>query len=73
VVRAGAALQGITTSVRAGEVTCVLGDNGAGTSTFIIAKARERGLGVVFITHNPHHAYPVGDRFMLLRRGDQPR
>ena len=25
--------------------------------------------GVVFITHNPHHAYPVGDRFMLLRRG----
>ena len=34
-----------------------------------IAKARERGLGVVFITHNPHHAYPIGDRFMLLRRG----
>jgi len=24
---------------------------------------------VIFITHNPHHAYPVGDRFMLLRRG----
>ena len=23
----------------------------------------------MFITHNPHHAYPVGDRFMLLRRG----
>ncbi|MGI8433572.1 MAG: hypothetical protein ACR2LE_02380, partial [Nocardioidaceae bacterium] len=34
-----------------------------------IARARDRGLGVVFITHNPHHAYPVGDRFMLLRRG----
>jgi simple sugar transport system ATP-binding protein len=34
-----------------------------------IAKARDRGLGVIFITHNPHHAYPVGDRFMLLRRG----
>ena len=29
------ALQNITTSVRAGEVTCVLGDNGAGKSTFI--------------------------------------
>ena len=31
--------------------------------------ARERGLGVIFITHNPHHAYPVGDRFLLLKRG----
>ena len=29
------ALTDITTSVRAGEVTCVLGDNGAGKSTFI--------------------------------------
>jgi simple sugar transport system ATP-binding protein len=27
------------------------------------------GRGVVFITHNPHHAYPVGDRFVLLNRG----
>jgi len=35
----------------------------------ILVQARERGLGVIFITHNPHHAYPVGDRFMLLRRG----
>jgi simple sugar transport system ATP-binding protein len=24
---------------------------------------------VIFITHNPHHAYPVGDRFVLLKRG----
>ena len=29
------ALQNITTSVNAGEVTCTLGDNGAGKSTFI--------------------------------------
>ena len=29
------ALQGVTTEVNAGEVTCVLGDNGAGKSTFI--------------------------------------
>jgi simple sugar transport system ATP-binding protein len=35
-----------------------------------IARARERGVGVVFITHNPHHAYPIGDRFVILRRGE---
>ena len=29
------ALTGVTTTVNAGEVTCVLGDNGAGKSTFI--------------------------------------
>ena len=34
-----------------------------------IVQARERGLGVIFITHNPHHAYPVGDRFVVLNRG----
>ncbi len=27
------------------------------------------GKGVIFITHNPHHAFPVGDRFVLLKRG----
>ena len=29
------ALKGVTTTVNPGEVTCVLGDNGAGKSTFI--------------------------------------
>src|SRR5512134_546454 len=29
------ALKGITTAVHAGQVTCVLGDNGAGKSSFI--------------------------------------
>ncbi len=29
------ALRDVSTSVNAGEVTCVLGDNGAGKSTFI--------------------------------------
>ena len=24
---------------------------------------------MIFITHNPHHAYPVGERFMILNRG----
>jgi simple sugar transport system ATP-binding protein len=26
-------------------------------------------VAVIFITHNPHHAYPVGDHFVILRRG----
>ena len=51
------------------EPTAALGVKQSGMVLKYIAKARERGLGVVFITHNPHHAYPVGDRFMLLRRG----
>jgi simple sugar transport system ATP-binding protein len=51
------------------EPTAALGVKQSGVVLKYIAKARERGLGVVFITHNPHHAYPVGNRFMLLRRG----
>ena len=51
------------------EPTAALGVKQSGVVLKYIAKARERGLGVVFITHNPHHAFPVGDRFMLLRRG----
>jgi simple sugar transport system ATP-binding protein len=51
------------------EPTAALGVKQSGVVLKYIAKARDRGLGVVFITHNPHHAYPVGDRFMLLRRG----
>jgi simple sugar transport system ATP-binding protein len=34
-----------------------------------IAQARARNLGVIFITHNPHHAYPIGDHFTILNRG----
>ena len=30
----------------------------------------EQGIGVIFITHNPHHAYMVGDHFMVLSRGE---
>ena len=51
------------------EPTAALGVKQSGVVLRYIAKARDRGLGVVFITHNPHHAYPVGDRFMVLRRG----
>jgi simple sugar transport system ATP-binding protein len=51
------------------EPTAALGVKQAGTVLRYVAQARERGLGVVLITHNPHHAYPVGDRFLLLKRG----
>jgi simple sugar transport system ATP-binding protein len=51
------------------EPTAALGVRQSGVVLKYVAKARDRGLGVVFISHNPHHAYPVGDRFMLLRRG----
>jgi simple sugar transport system ATP-binding protein len=51
------------------EPTAALGVKQAGIVLRYVVQARERGLGVIFITHNPHHAYPVGDRFMLLKRG----
>jgi simple sugar transport system ATP-binding protein len=51
------------------EPTAALGVKQAGIVLRYIAQARDRGLGVVFITHNPHHAYPVGDRFLVLKRG----
>ena len=51
------------------EPTSALGVRQAGTVLRYILQARNRGLGVIFITHNPHHAYPVGDRFTILNRG----
>jgi simple sugar transport system ATP-binding protein len=35
----------------------------------LVSRAREQGISVIFITHNVHHAYPVGDSFTLLNRG----
>jgi simple sugar transport system ATP-binding protein len=37
---------------------------------YIAAAAREQGIGVIFITHNPHHAYMVGNHFVVLARGE---
>jgi simple sugar transport system ATP-binding protein len=51
------------------EPTSALGVKQSGIVLKYIVQARSRGKGVVFITHNPHHAYPVGDRFVLLKRG----
>src|SRR6202023_3055829 len=51
------------------EPTAALGVKQSVVVLNYVIQARERGLGVIFITHNPHHAYPVGDRFVLLNRG----
>jgi len=51
------------------EPTSALGVKQSGVVLRYVAQARDQGLGVIFITHNPHHAYPVGDRFVILNRG----
>jgi simple sugar transport system ATP-binding protein len=51
------------------EPTSALGVKQSGIVLRYVLQARDRGVGVVFITHNPHHAYPVGDRFVILNRG----
>lgn len=51
------------------EPTSALGVKQSGVVLKYIKQAKERGVGVVFITHNPHHAFMVGDRFYLLNRG----
>jgi simple sugar transport system ATP-binding protein len=51
------------------EPTSALGVKQSGVVLRYVRAAAERGLAVIFITHNPHHAYPVGNRFMLLNRG----
>src|ERR1700757_93321 len=51
------------------EPTSALGVHQAAIVLKYVAQARQRGLGVVFISHNIHHAYAVADRFTLLNRG----
>ncbi len=51
------------------EPTSALGVTQSGTVLRYIARARSRGIAVIFITHNPHHAYPIGDIFTILKRG----
>jgi simple sugar transport system ATP-binding protein len=51
------------------EPTSALGVKQAGVVLKYILQARDRGVAVIFITHNPHHAHPVGDRFVILNRG----
>jgi simple sugar transport system ATP-binding protein len=51
------------------EPTAALGVKQSGVVLKYTAAARDAGLGVVFITHNPHHAHLVGDHFIILKLG----
>jgi simple sugar transport system ATP-binding protein len=51
------------------EPTAALGVKQSGIVLRYVAKARESGVAVVFITHNPHHAYMIGDHFAVLSLG----
>ncbi|AOW92161.1 ABC transporter ATP-binding protein [Rhodococcus sp. WMMA185] len=53
------------------EPTAALGVKQSGMVLRYITAAKKQGFGVIFITHNPHHAYMVGDHFVLLNRGRQ--
>ena len=51
------------------EPTSALGVHQASVVLKYIVKAASQGLAVILITHNVHHAYPVGSSFTVLNRG----
>src|ERR1700761_6194533 len=51
------------------EPTAALGVKQSGNVLRLINRTRERGISVIFITHNANHAYPVGDSFTILNHG----
>lgn len=52
------------------EPTSALGVRQAAQVLRVMERMREKGIGVVFITHNPLHALAVGDRFTVLFQGE---
>lgn len=51
------------------EPTSALGVKEASTVLRFINHAKTQGVGVVFITHNAHHAMSAGDHFVVLIQG----
>jgi simple sugar transport system ATP-binding protein len=51
------------------EPTSALGVHQTANVLVTVDKARKKGVGVVFITHNVRHALAIGDRFTVLNRG----
>jgi simple sugar transport system ATP-binding protein len=52
------------------EPTSALGVREAANALRHVQAVRDRGLAVILITHNVTHAYAVGDRFVVLDRGE---
>ena len=51
------------------EPTAALGVRQSAKVLQLVVRARAKGLAVIFITHNVHHAYPIANKFVLLNRG----
>ncbi|MGH3089270.1 MAG: ATP-binding cassette domain-containing protein [Rubrobacteraceae bacterium] len=51
------------------EPTSALGVKQASIVLRYIARARDQGIAVVFISHNVYHAHAIGDRFTVLNHG----
>ena len=51
------------------EPTSALGVKESAVVLRLIAHASSRGVGVIYITHNAHHAMSVGDHFAVLIHG----
>lgn len=51
------------------EPTSALGVKEAATVLRFINHAKSQGVGIVFITHNAHHALSTGDHFVVLIQG----
>lgn len=51
------------------EPTAALGVKQSSIVLKLVAKARQKGISVILITHNVHHAYPIADSFTMLNRG----
>jgi len=51
------------------EPTSALGVKEAAVVLKYVVQSKGKGIGVIFITHNVHHAWAVGDTFTVLNRG----
>ena len=51
------------------EPTSALGVRQAGIVLEYVLRAREKGIGVIYITHNAQQAFEIGDRFVVLALG----
>ncbi|HEX7292130.1 MAG TPA: ATP-binding cassette domain-containing protein [Conexibacter sp.] len=51
------------------EPTSALGVRQASIVLRYVRETKRRGIGVVLVTHNPRHAYAIGDRFTILKQG----